>query len=97
MCKVENSKQKQTTESQDHTGLEKLVGRVQGRVGAVAEDVESAVGKLSEAWFYPGSALGSETSSLSFKHHHTQSPTRAHTLLRKLQPDFGNPCPQALR
>lgn len=32
MCQVENSKQKDTSESQDHTGLERLVGRVQGRV-----------------------------------------------------------------
>lgn len=33
MCQVENSKQKDTTESQDHTGLERWVGRVHGRVG----------------------------------------------------------------
>lgn len=32
MCQVENSKQKDTTESQDHIGLERLEGRVLGRV-----------------------------------------------------------------
>lgn len=32
MCQVKNSKLKDTTESQDYTGLERLVGRVQGRV-----------------------------------------------------------------
>lgn len=43
MLQVVNFKQKNTTESQDHTGLERLVRRVQGRVGAVGEDANSAV------------------------------------------------------